>query len=583
MSTEASSSQHGGSQLKGKQKSTLFELQVRAFLDAAEDVDVDTDTLEDLLEDLGDEGSENGDEDEQNDAVGVSDTEDVCPLVHEQHHNSGGQDSQAEESDEGLDLDMSELKEYEQESQEAWTKEDVKKIMHHLKERGMSSFVREYVIMQNIPIPKLLYAFGVMLCKELRNKRPKTLLYFLRVAMSREIHLREKLTQYNTISDVVSLITSSRRILVLTGAGISSVHDSRSISPGHSSMFIPGVSCGIPDFRSRDGLFDIQYFKENPAVFYSFASQIYPSNFVPSLCHRFIKLLETRGKLLRNYTQNIDTLETLAGISRVLQCHGSFKTASCLQCRHKVPGTEIEKDILEHRVPYCDVCVAKRKEILGLKTKANKRNGKKQGKGKKNEWDCDTDEDEDDVPVGVMKPDITFFGEKLTDEFDHALVEDRDKVDLLLVIGTSLKVSPVSEIISHLPHSVPQILINKTPIRHINPDIVLLGNADEIVHHLCEQIGWDLPPPPTKIGHPNLEVPPHPKSTKRSSQEIIDRAEPRRVGDSHVWLFEGAEGGKWVHDLAERSAQGKLQASPASLNSSQRLSEGPDLKKLRVE
>ncbi|KAG5729043.1 hypothetical protein E4T56_gene4234, partial [Termitomyces sp. T112] len=92
-------------------------------------------------------------------------------------------------------------------------------------------------------------------------------------------------------------------------------------------------------------------------------------------------------------------------------------------------------------------------------------------------------------------PDITFFGEKLTDEFDNALAEDREHVDLLLIIGTSLKVSPVAEILSHLPHSVPQILINKTPIRHINPDIVLLGNADDIVQYLCDALGWELPPP----------------------------------------------------------------------------------------
>ena len=39
-----------------------------------------------------------------------------------------------------------------------------------------------------------------------------------------------------------------------------------------------------------------------------------------------------------------------------------------------------------------------------------------------------------------MQPDITFFGEKLTDDFDDALKEDRDKVDLLIIIGTSLKV-----------------------------------------------------------------------------------------------------------------------------------------------
>ena len=39
-----------------------------------------------------------------------------------------------------------------------------------------------------------------------------------------------------------------------------------------------------------------------------------------------------------------------------------------------------------------------------------------------------------------MQPDITFFGEKLTDDFDDALKKDRDKVDLLIIIGTSLKV-----------------------------------------------------------------------------------------------------------------------------------------------
>lgn len=52
--------------------------------------------------------------------------------------------------------------------------------------------------------------------------------------------------------------------------------------------------------------------------------------------------------------------------------------------------------------------------------------------------------------VHILQPDITFFGEKLTDDFDKALLEDRPSVDLLLVIGTSLKVSPVAEILSKL-------------------------------------------------------------------------------------------------------------------------------------
>lgn len=38
----------------------------------------------------------------------------------------------------------------------------------------------------------------------------------------------------------------------------------------------------------------------------------------------FIKFLEESGKLLRNYTQNIDTLEKIAGIKRVVECHGEL-------------------------------------------------------------------------------------------------------------------------------------------------------------------------------------------------------------------------------------------------------------------
>ena len=53
----------------------------------------------------------------------------------------------------------------------------------------------------------------------------------------------------------------------------------------------------------------------------------------------------------------------------------------------------------------------------------------------------------------AAQPDITFFGEKLDDVFDRSLLEDRGQVDLLVIIGTSLKVSPVSDTIcEHHPH-----------------------------------------------------------------------------------------------------------------------------------
>lgn len=122
---------------------------------------------------------------------------------------------------------------------------------------------------------------------------------------------------------------------------------------------------------------------------------------------------------------------------------------------------------MKHRVPLCGVCNLPPEKDKSKKKKRKSKNG----------WNTD-DEDETDAvayPLGIMKPDITFFGEKLTDEFDRLLEEDRNRVDLLLVIGTSLKVSPVAEILckhygkfswlfleahtflAHLPHSIPQV------------------------------------------------------------------------------------------------------------------------------
>lgn len=550
---------------KPKAYSALYALQLRAFVDAAEDVDVDPDTIEDLLEGLEDGDGE--EEVQESDLDEDLDSDSLTLPAHEQHsaiEESGNLDN--------LEVETEVIERLKQEAEEAWSKEDIRKMMHHLKEHGMSSFVREYVITQNIPIVKLLFAFGISLCPELRNKQPQTMLYFLRVAMSKVLHLREKLPQYNTVADAVSLIQASKRVVVLTGAGIS-------------------VSCGIPDFRSHNGLyamlkekgtydlddpqqmFDIHYFRENPAVFYSFASQIYPSNFIPSPCHRFIKAIEDRGKLLRNYTQNIDTLETLTGITRVLQCHGSFATATCIQCRRRIPGTDIEKDIMEHRVPFCTVCMQAKREAEEVRQAAFKKKAKKRGR---KEWEEGSDEEDEAIPVGVMKPDITFFGEKLADDFENALEDDRDKVDLLIVIGTSLKVSPVSEILSHLPHSVPQILINKTPVRHINPDVVLLGNADDIVQHLCEQLSWDLPPPVKK----RLEVPSLARPAKRTSSEMIGKTEPIRVAKSHVWLFEGAEGGKWARDIEEKFSEENSVSNSRAMQG-RVPNEGPEVKKSR--
>jgi len=94
-----------------------------------------------------------------------------------------------------------------------------------------------------------------------------------------------------------------------------------------------------------------------------------------------------------------------------------------------------------------------------------------------------------------MKPDITFFGEQLPDKFFNTLNDlDRPAVDLVIVIGTSLTVKPVSMIPDCIRSEVPQIYISREPISDIEFDIQLLGDCDIVVAELCHAAGegWDL-------------------------------------------------------------------------------------------
>lgn len=138
-----------------------------------------------------------------------------------------------------------------------------------------------------------------------------------------------------------------------------------------------------------------------------------------------------------------------------------------------------------------------------------------------------------DIPLAIMKPDIVFFGENLPEMFHRAMKQDKDEVDLLIVIGSSLKVRPVALIpsrsfffrffckiyaitsifplcllkckhiicnyfllsSSHLdsiPHEVPQVLINREQLPHLNFDVELLGDCDVIVNELCHRLGGDF-------------------------------------------------------------------------------------------
>jgi NAD-dependent histone deacetylase SIR2 len=229
------------------------------------------------------------------------------------------------------------------------------------------------------------------------------------MAIDTELHKRKKLDNVNTLDDVVNLIKSSNSILLLVGAGIS-------------------TSCGIPDFRSDTGIysmladyglddpqvpspcrpltheqemFDIEVFRDNPEIFYSFARKILPATRNYSPTHSFLRLLQDKAKLLRVYTQNIDNLEHLAGIKEdsLVQCHGSFATASCMTCDRQVPGEEIKSAILDGQVPKCGFCAEEQ---------GTRKGSKKRKRG--NNWNKYDEDDEDDIVEGIMKVPFPPYG-----------------------------------------------------------------------------------------------------------------------------------------------------------------------------
>ncbi|RYP50407.1 hypothetical protein DL768_004082 [Monosporascus sp. mg162] len=362
-----------------------------------------------------------------------------------------------------------------------------------LRSLGPVEFCKRTIDSGLITARKLLTAFGIRPPAFLEGAPDEHYFSLLTLAFSRELAKRAKLDMYNSVDDAVRLIQSSRNIIVLTGAGISTslgIPDFRSTSTGlYSQLEERGL--GISDPQD---VFNIQVFRDDPTIFYSVAKDILPENnkqFTPT--HAFIAMLQNKGKLLTNYSQNIDNIEANAGIrkEKLVQCHGSFATATCQKCGHNIPGDSIFAEIKAGRVPRCEECIAALRTNRPAK---RKRSHNSAASRRSRRYDDDSSDGDYDIPTaGVMKPDITFFGEALPDEFGRRLVEhDRDLVDLVIVIGTSLKVAPVSEVVPYLPPDIPQIYISRTPVSHINFDIDLLGDCDVIVAELCRRAGWDL-------------------------------------------------------------------------------------------
>ncbi|ODQ63761.1 SIR2-domain-containing protein, partial [Nadsonia fulvescens var. elongata DSM 6958] len=294
---------------------------------------------------------------------------------------------------------------------------------------------------------------------------------------------RDRLPHPSNMDEFITVLDKAQRVLVVTGAGIS-------------------TSLNIPDFRSSRGIykqiehmglsdpqevFDMSLFSHDPRPFYTVAHRILYDSDVYSPTHGFIKMLEDRGKLLRNYTQNIEDLEYKAGISRdkIVQCHGSFAGATCTKCGYKVPGSSIFPDIRAQKVARCPECV----ESYKL-TQNNVKKGK--SNSSYNSSSDDDDSENEYAHIGVMKPDIVFFGEPLPHRFHDLIVQDVLDCDLLICMGTSLQVSPVCDIPRYTPANVPQVYVSLQPAKRFNFDITFLGKCDDVVEMFLNKLNWKM-------------------------------------------------------------------------------------------
>lgn len=254
------------------------------------------------------------------------------------------------------------------------------------------------------------------------------------------IRQRKSREYYTDIGRIIELIDKANKIVILLGAGGSVGPDFRSPGGLYDSIAKDGV------FDDPCNVFDLKYFQQDPSIFWRYAHTIFPAkNPEHSGSHYFIEMLEQKGKLLRVYSQNVDTLEKGLPDEKLVCVHGSWRDCHCMQCGHLHSIEDLRPSVEQRTVPLCQVC------------------------------------------GGQIKPGIVFFGQP-TNLDEKQVCSDAREADLLIVIGTSLRVAPISEL-PDLMSDVPSILINRAPVT-TNFNAQFLGECDDIVHLIEEMLGW---------------------------------------------------------------------------------------------
>jgi NAD-dependent deacetylase len=197
---------------------------------------------------------------------------------------------------------------------------------------------------------------------------------------------------------VADLIINAKRVVVFTGAGIS-------------------TESGIPDFRSPGGIwsrfdpddFTYQKFVSDPEArrkqWQLLGEGHLTTEAKPNPAHYAIAELDKLGKLDCVITQNVDNLHQKAGMpaDKVFELHGNMQWAVCLSCGERYPFEKIKVRLDKgEEIPDCEVC------------------------------------------HGILKPDAVLFGEQLPYEVLTEASHRSSNCDLLIVVGSTLVVYPAA-------------------------------------------------------------------------------------------------------------------------------------------
>jgi NAD-dependent deacetylase len=236
------------------------------------------------------------------------------------------------------------------------------------------------------------------------------------------------------ITEIADIFLDSNHAVVLTGAGVS-------------------TESGIPDFRSPGSglwtvvnpeLFTIQGFKANPGESYRAGLPFYKmlQAAEPNAAHTVLAELEKRGLVKAIITQNVDSLLQKGGAKRVFEIHGTLSSVSCMHCGEGADLDQVIADVGEGLLP--PLCI-----------------------------ECGE----------PLKPDVVLFGEPLSPDYKQAL-EEAQKADLLLVVGSSMQVSPANQLPSYSDNL---IIINRTPTFYDNQARVVIHESTARVMSLLLQ------------------------------------------------------------------------------------------------